>query len=158
MPQEFHGQLSAQGKRFGIVLGRFNSFISEQLLNGALDCLQRHGADADRIDVVRVPGSFEIPVTVSWLLDSGRYDAVIALGVLIRGATPHFDYIASEVTKGLGQLALKSQVPVTYGVITADAIEQAIERAGTKAGNKGWDAALAAIEMANLKENLQKAK
>ncbi len=158
MPQEFHGQLSAQGKRFGVVLGRFNSFVSEQLLNGALDCLQRHGADADRIDVVRVPGSFEIPVTVSWLLNSGRYDAVIALGVLIRGATPHFDYIASEVTKGLGQLALKSEVPVTYGVITADTIEQAIERAGTKAGNKGWDAALAAIEMANLKETLQKAK
>ncbi|MDQ7052481.1 MAG: 6,7-dimethyl-8-ribityllumazine synthase [candidate division KSB1 bacterium] len=158
MPQEFHGQLSAQGKRFGIVLGRFNSFVSEQLLNGALDCLQRHGADADRIDVVRVPGSFEIPVAVSWLLNSGRYDAVIALGVLIRGATPHFDYIASEVTKGLGQLAMKSQVPVTYGVITADTIEQAIERAGTKAGNKGWDAALAAIEMANLKETLQKAK
>ncbi len=158
MPQEVHGQLTAKGKRFGIVLGRFNSFVSEQLLNGALDCLKRHGADDRRIDVVRVPGSFEIPVTVSWLLDSNQYDAVIALGVLIRGATPHFDYIAAEVTKGLGQLALQNRIPVAYGVITADTIEQAIERAGTKAGNKGWDAALAAIEMANLKEALTKAK
>ncbi len=158
MPREVHGQLTAKGKRFGIVLGRFNSFVSEQLLNGALDCLKRHGADDRRIDVVRVPGSFEIPVTVSWLLDSNQYDAVIALGVLIRGATPHFDYIAAEVTKGLGQLALQNRIPVAYGVITADTIEQAIERAGTKAGNKGWDAALAAIEMANLKETLTKAK
>ncbi len=158
MPREVHGQLTAKGKRFGIVLGRFNSFVSEQLLNGALDCLKRHGADDRRIDVVRVPGSFEIPVTVSWLLDSNQYDAVIALGVLIRGATPHFDYIAAEVTKGLGQLALQNRIPVAYGVITADTIEQAIERAGTKAGNKGWDAALAAIEMANLKEALTKAK
>ncbi len=156
MPQEFVGQLAAAGKRFALVVGRFNSFLSEQLLTGALDCLQRHGAQEENLDIVRVPGSFEIPVTVSWLLEKEKYDAIVALAVLIRGATPHFEYIASEVTKGLGQLALKSGIPVTYGIITADSIEQAIERAGTKAGNKGWDAALAAIEMANLKDELSK--
>ncbi|MFQ5629794.1 MAG: 6,7-dimethyl-8-ribityllumazine synthase, partial [bacterium] len=136
-------------------LGRFNSFVSEQLLEGALDCLRRHGAKDENITVAKVPGSFEIPVAAARFVDKNKWDAVIGLGVLIRGATPHFDYIAAEVTKGLGQLALQHKTPVTYGIITADTIEQAIERAGTKAGNKGWDAALAAIEMANLFQQIE---
>lgn len=155
MPREISGRLDASKKNFAIVLGRFNSFLSEQLLAAAVDCLKRHGAAEKQITVVRVPGSFEIPVAVAKLLDQKRWDAVIGLGVLIRGATPHFDYIAGEVTKGLAHLALQHRTPVTYGLITADTIEQAIERAGTKAGNKGWDAALAAIEMANLFQEIE---
>ncbi|KAA3616073.1 MAG: 6,7-dimethyl-8-ribityllumazine synthase [Calditrichaeota bacterium] len=149
------GNLVAKGKKYAIVIGRFNNFLGDQILNGALDCLKRHGANMDDISVARVPGSFEIPLAVSKLIDANKFDAVIALGVLIRGATPHFDYIASEVTKGIGHLTLKSGIPVTFGIITADTIEQAIERAGTKAGNKGWDAALAAIEMVNLCDNIE---
>jgi 6,7-dimethyl-8-ribityllumazine synthase len=155
MPSIIEGKLSADAKKFAIVVGRFNSFVSGQLLQGAIDCLNRHGAKDENIVIAKVPGSFEIPVAVARFLDQKKWDAVIGLGVLIRGATPHFDYIASEVTKGLGQLALQHQTPVAYGIITADTIEQAIERAGTKAGNKGWDAALAAIEMANLFDRIE---
>ncbi len=155
MPKTVEGHLSAAGKRFALVVGRFNSFLTEQLQNGAVDCLLRHGAAEEAIWIFKVPGSFEIPAAVNRVLQQKRFDAVIALGVLIRGATPHFDYIAAEVSKGLGNLALQAEVPVTFGVITADSVEQAIERAGTKAGNKGWEAAMAAIEMVNLFENIE---
>ncbi len=150
MPEIIQGHLDAKGRSFGIVVSRFNEFISSKLLDGALDCLNRHGADEKKIDIVWVPGSFEIPMAANKLASSGKYNAVICLGTLIRGATPHFEYIAAEATKGIATVALKTQVPVTYGVITCDSLEQAIERAGTKSGNKGWDAALSAIEMADL--------
>ena len=156
--QIFEGNLVAKGKKFAIVIGRFNNFLGEQILNGAIDCLKRHGADEKDLSVARVPGSFEIPLAVQKIVQTKRYDAVIALGVLIRGATPHFDYIAAEVTKGIGQLNLQSGTPVTYGIITADTIDQAIERSGTKAGNKGWDAALAAIEMVNLCDTIEESR
>lgn len=146
----FEGQLNAQNKKFAIVVSRFNSFICEQLLLGARDGLLRHGAREEDLSVYRVPGSYEIPLVAAKLAASKNYDAVIGLGVLIRGATPHFDHIAGFVSKSLGEIGLKTGVPVIFGVLTTDTIEQAIERAGTKAGNKGWDAALAAIEMANL--------
>jgi 6,7-dimethyl-8-ribityllumazine synthase len=148
--QEYNGQLKAQGRKFAIVLTRFNELIGSRLLDGALDCLLRHGAAEKAITLVRVPGAFEIPVAASRLAGSGKYDAVICLGAVIRGATPHFNYIAAEVTKGIAQVALQTGVPVTYGIITSDTLEQAIERAGTKSGNKGWDAALSAVEMADL--------
>lgn len=144
----FQGELNASGKKFAIVLGRFNSFISESLLKGSLDCLERHSAE--KAEVFRVPGAFEIPITAKKLALSKKYDAVICLGVLIRGATPHFDYISAEATKGVAIASLETGVYCAYGIITADTIEQAIERAGTKAGNKGFDAAMAAIEMVNL--------
>ncbi|MFQ5675360.1 MAG: 6,7-dimethyl-8-ribityllumazine synthase [bacterium] len=146
----YEGQLSAQGRRFGVVVARFNDFICKQLLDGALDCLKRHGAADKDIEIVKVPGSFEIPAAASALAKSKKYSAIICLGALIRGETPHFDYIAAETTKGIAQVGLDSGIPTAYGVITADTLEQAIERAGTKAGNKGWDAALSAIEMADL--------
>ncbi|MDZ7369761.1 MAG: 6,7-dimethyl-8-ribityllumazine synthase [candidate division KSB1 bacterium] len=146
----FEGHLSAQGKRFGIVVSRFNELICRKLLEGALDCLKRHGADMDKVDVAWVPGSFEIPVAAKRMASLKKYDAIICLGAVIRGATPHFEYIAAEVTKGTAQVALEYGLPVSYGIITPDTLEQAIERAGTKAGNKGWDAALSAIEMADL--------
>jgi 6,7-dimethyl-8-ribityllumazine synthase len=148
--KELNGQLAAKGKKFGIVLARFNDVISSRLLTGALDCLQRHDADEDNIELVRVPGAFEIPVAAAALAASGRFDAIICLGTVIRGATPHFNFIAAEVTKGIAQVSLNHNLPLSYGVITADTQEQALERAGSKAGNKGWDAALSAIEMANL--------
>lgn len=148
------GQLSAAGLKFGIVVGRFNSFITERLLEGAVDCITRHGGDKENIEVYKVPGSFEIPLVAKKLAKSGRYDAVICLGAVIRGSTPHFDYVASEVTKGIAQVSLETEVPIAYGVLTTDTIEQAIERAGTKMGNKGFDAALTAIEMANLLKSL----
>lgn len=153
--QIIEGNLVAKGKKFAIVIGRFNDFLGDKILTGAIDCLTRHGANDDDLTLARVPGSFEIPLAIKKLVQTNNYDAVIALGVLIRGATPHFDYIAAEVTKGIGQLNLQSGTPVTYGIITADTIDQAIERAGTKAGNKGWDAALAAIEMVNLCESIE---
>jgi len=148
------GQLSAKGKRFAIVVARFNSLITKQLLEGALDCLKRHGAAEKDIEVAWVPGSFEIPAMAHALAKSKQFNAVICLGALVRGATPHFDHIAAEATKGIAQVALETGVPTAYGVITADTLEQAIERAGTKAGNKGWDAALSAIEMADLFDQL----
>lgn len=146
----FEGQLNAANKKFAIIVSRFNSFICEQLLLGARDGLLRHGAREEDLSVYRVPGSYEIPLVAAKVAATKKYDAVICLGVLIRGATPHFDHIAGFVSKSLGEIGLKTGVPVIFGVLTTDTIEQAIERAGTKAGNKGWDSALAAIEMANL--------
>jgi len=154
MVQYIEGNLSADGKKFGIVVSRFNSFISEKLLEGALDSLIRSGATESDIDVVRVPGAFEIPLIAQKFAASQKYDAIICLGVVIRGATPHFDVIVSEVSKGTAQVGLESGVPVLFGVLTTETIEQAIERAGTKAGNKGAEVAIAAIEMANLAEAL----
>ena len=150
MPNVKKGELNASGKKFALVVSRFNEFITSKLLDGALDCLTRHGAADGDIDVVWVPGSFEIPPVARKLARSGKHDAVVCLGAVIRGQTPHFDYIAAQVSKGVAQIALESDVPATFGVLTTDTIEQAIERAGTKAGNKGADAALAAIELADL--------
>jgi len=152
MAKEIVGKLIADGKKFGIVLSRFNDFISNKLLEGALDALDRHGAKDSDIEIVRVPGSFEIPFAAKVLAQSKKYDAVICLGAVIRGATPHFNYIAAEVSKGVAAVGLETGVPTIFGVITTDTIEQAIERAGTKSGNKGFDAAVAAIEMASLRE------
>jgi 6,7-dimethyl-8-ribityllumazine synthase len=153
-PKSFEGKLTADGLRVCLIVSRFNSLISERLLEGALDCLRRHGATDSDLDIVRVPGAWEIPVAVKWTADSGRYDAIVVLGCVIRGSTPHFDYVAGEVTKGSANISLARGLPVSLGVLTTDTIEQAVERAGTKHGNKGWDAALAAIEMANLKKTL----
>ena len=150
MTKVIEGTLNAQGVRFGIVVSRFNDFINAKLLDGALDALSRHGAEDEHITVTRVPGSFEIPLMAKKLADSGNYDAVICLGAVIRGATPHFEYISAEVTKGIAKVTLDSGIPISFGILTTDNIEQAIERAGTKSGNKGWDAALAAVEMVNL--------
>jgi 6,7-dimethyl-8-ribityllumazine synthase len=150
MPQFFEGKLDATGLKFGIIVSRFNSFISERLLEGAVDALVRHGADDALIHVARVPGAFEIPLAAKKLAESGKYDAVICLGAVIRGSTPHFDYVASEVSKGVASVSLESGVPIAFGVLTTDTIEQAVERAGTKAGNKGFEAAVTAIETVNL--------
>ena len=144
------GKLDASGLRFAIVTARFNDFITGKLLAGALDCLKRHNADDDAITSVWVPGSFEIPGITQRLVKSGNYDAIICLGAVIKGSTPHFDYVSAEVSKGVGKISLDADIPVIFGVITTDTIEQAIKRAGTKAGNKGFDAAFSAIEMANL--------
>jgi 6,7-dimethyl-8-ribityllumazine synthase len=150
MAKIIEGKLDASGFRFGIVVSRFNSFISERLVEGALDALVRHGAEADSVEIVRVPGAYEIPMAAKKMVEAARYDAVICLGAVIRGATPHFDYVSAEVSKGIAAVSLDSGVPVTFGVLTTDNLEQAIERAGSKAGNKGFDAAVSAIEMVNL--------
>lgn len=155
MPKYFEGNLDAKGLRFGIVVGRFNSFIGERLLEGAMDALLRHGADDGNIAVARVPGSFEIPLAAKAMAETGNYDALICLGAVIRGATPHFDYVAGEVAKGIAQVSLATGMPIAFGVLTTDTIEQAVERAGTKAGNKGFDAAMTAIESANLLKGLK---
>ena len=155
MPTTYEGKLVAQGLRFGIVVSRWNSFITERMLEGAVDALVRHGADEAQIEVARVPGTWEIPVAAQKLANARRFDAVICIGCLIRGATPHFDYLAGEVTKGIASIMMQTGVPLTYGVITVENIEQAIERAGTKAGNKGAEAALAAVEMANLLKQIE---
>ncbi len=144
------GLLSAKGFKFGIVVSRFNSIITNRLIEGAVDALLRHGCEKNDIDIFKVPGSFEIPLVASKLTQTGKYNAIICLGAVIRGETPHFDFVATETTKGIAQVALKSGVPVTYGIITADTMEQAIDRAGGKAGNKGAEAAISAIEMVNL--------
>lgn len=144
----FIGDLNAKGKKFGIVVSRFNELLSESLLKGALDCLERHKAES--VEIIKVPGAFEIPITAKKAALTKKYDAIICLGVLIRGATPHFEYISTETTKGIAQASLETGVYMAFGVLTVDSIEQAVERAGTKAGNKGFDAALAAIEMLNL--------
>jgi len=144
------GKLNAKDLKFGIVVGRFNEFISSKLLGGALDALKRHDAADDNVEMVWAPGAFEIPLLAQKMAKSGNYDAVICLGAVIRGATPHFDYVAAEVSKGIANAMLQTEVPIIYGVLTTDSIEQAIERAGTKSGNKGFDAAMAAIEMGNL--------
>jgi len=144
------GQLNASGKRFALVAARFNEFITKRLLSGAIDCLTRHGATDDDLTVTWVPGAFEIPLVAKRLAGSGQYDAVICLGAVIRGSTPHFEYVSAEVAKGIAHAALETEIPVIFGVLTTDSIEQAIERAGTKAGNKGWEAALTAVEMSSL--------
>ncbi len=154
MANVIEGNLNADGKKFAIVVARFNSFISEKLLEGALDTLTRSGAEQVDIDIARVPGAFEIPLVAKKFAESQKYDAVICLGVVIRGATPHFDVVVSEVSKGAAQVGLETGVPVLFGVLTTETIEQAIERAGTKAGNKGAEVAVAAIEMANLVTSL----
>lgn len=144
------GKLIAKDLKFGIVAGRFNEFIGSRLLGGALDAIKRHGASEDDVDVAWVPGAFEIPLIAKKMVKSGKYDAVICLGAVIKGSTPHFDYVSNEVTKGVASVSLEHEIPVIFGVLTTDTIEQAIERAGTKAGNKGFEAAVSAIEMANL--------
>ncbi|MEW6518731.1 MAG: 6,7-dimethyl-8-ribityllumazine synthase [Desulfurivibrio sp.] len=154
MAKYFEGNFQAEGKKIGIVLARFNSFIAERLLEGALDTLLRFGATDDDIEVARVPGAFEIPLVAQKMARSGRYDAVICLGAVIRGATPHFDFVANEAAKGIAQASMESGVPIIFGVLTTDTIEQAIERAGSKAGNKGSECAAAAIEMVNLLKSL----
>jgi len=153
--KNYEGHLISQGQRYGIVVGRFNEFITSKLLGGALDALKRHGVEDTEVEVAWVPGAFEIPLIAQKLAETGKYDAVITLGTVIRGSTPHFDYVCNEVAKGVSAISLKTGVPVIFGVLTTDSIEQAVERAGTKAGNKGWDAAVTAIEMANLTKQLQ---
>jgi 6,7-dimethyl-8-ribityllumazine synthase len=156
MVKTYEGKLMAKGLKFGIVLSRFNNFIGERLLEGALDALRRSGAEEGDCCVIRVPGAFELPLAVKKMAKSGRYDAIICLGSVIQGATPHFAYIATEVTKGIASLSLENELPISFGVLITDTIEQAIERAGTKIGNKGFDAAMAAIEMANLMKEIGK--
>ena len=150
MVKILEGQLIGKGKRFGIVVSRFNDFITEKLLGGAMDALLRTGVKESDIQVIKVPGAFEIPLAAQKVLQAGHYDAVICLGAVIRGSTPHFDYVCAEVSKGIAQVSLESGIPVIFGVVTTDSVEQAIERAGTKSGNKGWSAAMSAVEMANL--------
>ncbi len=149
------GEVNAKGLKICIVVSRFNDFITSRLLDGAIDALIRHGAKKEDIDIVKVPGSFEIPMVAKTVASKKAYNAVIALSAIIRGATPHFDYVASEATKGIAIASMESGIPVAFGIITSDTIEQAIERAGTKSGNKGWDAAITAIEMSNLMKKIQ---
>ncbi|KQL54879.1 6,7-dimethyl-8-ribityllumazine synthase [Heyndrickxia shackletonii] len=150
MGQIFEGNLVGTGLKIGVVVGRFNEFITSKLLGGAQDALKRHGVSEENVDIAWVPGAFEIPLIAQKMANSKRYDAVITLGTVIRGSTPHFDYVCKEAAKGVSNTSLNSNIPVIFGILTTDSIEQAIERAGTKAGNKGWDAAVSAIEMANL--------
>ncbi len=150
MSKVYEGHITGEGRKIGIVVSRFNEFISGRLLEGAMDCLRRHGVDDDEIAIAWVPGAFDIPAVAKRMGDSGAYDAVLCLGAVIRGATPHFDYVAAEVAKGVAQAGMQSGIPTVFGVITADSLEQAIERAGSKAGNRGYDAALAALELADL--------
>jgi 6,7-dimethyl-8-ribityllumazine synthase len=151
----FEGKLVSEGLKYGIVVGRFNEFITSKLLSGALDALKRHGAQENEVDVAWVPGAFEIPLIAQKMAESGKYDAIITLGTVIRGSTTHYDYVCNEVAKGVSAINLKTGVPTIFGVVTTENIEQAVERAGTKAGNKGWDSAMAAIEMANLTKSLK---
>jgi 6,7-dimethyl-8-ribityllumazine synthase len=155
MPKIFEGKISAEGFRFVIIVSRFNDFISSRLVEGAMDALKRHGATDEQVSLVKVPGAFEIPHTAKKLVESNRYDAIICLGAVIRGSTPHFEYVAAEVSKGIANVGIESKIPVTFGVLTTDNLEQAIERAGSKAGNKGWDAAMAAMEMVNLFKEIE---
>jgi len=154
MPKIIEGIISAKGIKPAIIVSRFNSFICQRLLEGAMDALNRHGADDENITIVMVPGAFEIPPVAKKLASGGQFDCVICLGAVIRGATPHFEYISSEVSKGVASVSLESGIPVTFGVLTSDTLEQAIERAGAKSGNKGWDAAVSAIEMVNIYKEL----
>ena len=154
MPKIIQGDLSGKGLKFGIVAARFNDFITARLLDGAVDALQRHGVAESDIEVVKVPGSYEIPLAARLMAQTRKYNAVICLGAVIRGATPHFEYVSAEVSKGVASVSLETGLPVIFGVLTTDTIEQAIERAGTKSGNKGWDAALSAIEMANVMKQM----
>jgi len=150
MSKIIEGTLETKNYRFGIIVSRFNSFISDRLLEGAIDTLSRHGADAKQMTIVKVPGAFELPLVAQKMANSGKYDALICLGAVIRGGTPHFEYVSSEMTKGIAMASMQSGLPIAFGVLTTDSVEQAIERAGTKAGNKGVDAAMSAIEMVNL--------
>jgi 6,7-dimethyl-8-ribityllumazine synthase len=154
MPKIIQGDLAAKGIKFAIVAARFNDFITSKLVEGAVDALQRHGAAESDIEILKVPGAYEIPLAAKMLARSKKYNAIICLGAVIRGATPHFEYVSAEVSKGVASVSMESGLPVIFGVLTTDNIEQAIERAGTKSGNKGWDAALAAIEMANVMRQL----
>jgi 6,7-dimethyl-8-ribityllumazine synthase len=156
MPNIIEAGLVAKGKRFGIIASRFNDFITDRLVGGAIDALTRSGAKDADIDLVKVPGAFEIPMVAQCMAKSKKYHAIVCLGAVIRGATPHFDYVCAEASKGIAQVGMDTQVPVIFGIVTTDSIEQAIERAGTKAGNKGWSAAISAIEMANLMETVDK--
>ncbi len=151
---EFYGELKGEGKRFAVLLTRFNSLVTEELLAGAKDCLLRHGVADDDIDVYRVPGAWELPAAASRIVSLGKHDALIALGCIIRGGTPHFEFVAAEALRGLGAVAREAKIPVSLGVLTTDTVDQALERAGTKAGNKGWDAALSALEMTDLYRRL----
>ncbi|GGN95336.1 6,7-dimethyl-8-ribityllumazine synthase [Saccharibacillus kuerlensis] len=155
MANVFEGNLVSQGYKFGIVVGRFNEFITSKLLSGALDALKRHGVEDNDVDVAWVPGAFEMPLIAQKMAESGKYDAVITLGTVIRGSTTHYDYVCNEVAKGVSAINLKTGVPTIFGLVTTENIEQAIERAGTKAGNKGWDSAMAAIEMASLSRQFE---
>ena len=156
MPKIVEGKLLAQNKKFGIVVSRFNDFITEKLVGGAIDALIRCGADDADIEIVKVPGAFEIPMIAKKMAEKKRYDAIVCLGAVIRGSTPHFDYVSAEVSKGVAQVGMEAGVPVICGILTTDNIEQAIERAGSKAGNKGWSAAVSAVEMVNLVSELDK--
>ena len=157
MPNIMEGRLLGEGRKFALIVSRFNDFISDRLMGGALDALLRSGVKDEDIDIVKVPGAFEIPLVAKKLVKKKKYDAVICLGAVIRGATPHFEYVSAEVPKGIATISIESGVPVIFGIITTDTIEQAIERAGTKAGNKGWSAAMSALEMANLVEVVEQA-
>ncbi len=157
MPNIIEARLLAEGKKFAIVVSRFNDFITDRLTGGAVDALIRSGAAAENIDIVKVPGAFEIPLVAKKMAKKGKYHAVVCLGAVIRGATPHFEYVSAEVTKGIAMVSLEFEIPVIFGIVTTDTIEQAIERAGTKAGNKGWHAAVSAIEMANLIQDIDQA-
>jgi len=157
MPNTYEGKISGEGKKFGIIVARFNDFISDRLLNGAMDALVRHGAKDKSIDIVKVPGAFEIPLMAKKMAQKKKYDAVICLGAVLRGSTPHFEYVSAEVSKGVATVSLESGVPVIFGVVTTDTLEQAIERAGSKSGNKGWAAGVAAMEMADLVQSVDKA-
>ncbi|MBL0713183.1 MAG: 6,7-dimethyl-8-ribityllumazine synthase [Desulfosarcina sp.] len=157
MPRILEAKLLAEGKKFAIVVSRFNDFITEKLVSGALDALVRSGGRDEDIDLVRVPGAFEIPLMAKRMAAKGRYDAIICLGAVIRGSTPHFDYVSAEVSKGVAVVGLEGDLPIIFGILTTDTIEQAIERAGAKAGNKGWSAAMAAVEMANLMDVVEQA-
>ncbi len=152
--KRFEGELQAEGLKFAIIVSRFNEFITGKLLDGAMDALIRHGANEKNIDIIKVPGSFEIPLVAKKVADKKSYDALICLGTIIRGATPHFDYVAAEAAKGIATASMETGIPIAFGVLTTDTIEQAVERAGTKSGNKGWDAAMVAIEMAQLLKKL----
>ncbi|MDX2440073.1 MAG: 6,7-dimethyl-8-ribityllumazine synthase [Desulfobacterales bacterium] len=157
MPNIMEGQLLGEGRKFALIVSRFNDFISDRLMGGALDALLRSGVKDEDIDIVKVPGSFEIPLVAKKMVNKKKYDAVICLGAVIRGATPHFEYVSAEVSKGIATVSIESEVPVIFGILTTDTIEQAIERAGTKAGNKGWSSAMSALEMANLVDVVEKA-
>ena len=157
MPKIIEAKLQAEGKKFALVVSRFNDFITDKLLGGAVDGLLRSGARDKDVEIVKVPGAFEIPFMAKKMAATGRFHAVICLGAVIRGTTPHFEYVSAEVSKGVASVGLESEIPVIFGIVTTDTIEQAIERAGTKAGNKGWDAAITAIEMANLIEVVDQA-
>jgi 6,7-dimethyl-8-ribityllumazine synthase len=157
MPNIIEAKLLAEGKKFAIVVSRFNDFITDRLVGGAVDALIRSGAETLDIDIVKVPGAFEIPLVAKKMAKKGKYHAIICLGAVIRGATPHFEYVSAEVTKGIAMVSLEFEIPVIFGIVTTDTIEQAIERAGTKAGNKGWHAAISAIEMANLIQDIDQA-